>query len=53
MGGVAWHPKATISLNEDLVNLVSGAADENVCLWSLNRCVLWPFHGIKDVDYSQ
>jgi len=36
VGGVAWHPKATITLGENLVNLVSGAADENVCLWSLN-----------------
>ena len=39
MGGVAWHPRATISLDENQVNLVSAAADENVCLWSLNRCV--------------
>ena len=29
MGGVAWHPRATISLDENQVNLVSAAADEN------------------------
>ncbi|KAI0372700.1 U4/U6 snRNP-specific spliceosomal protein [Pilatotrama ljubarskyi] len=36
VGGVAWHPQATISLSEDVVNFVSGAADMTVNLWSLN-----------------
>ncbi|KAN0063678.1 hypothetical protein ACQY0O_003727 [Thecaphora frezii] len=35
VGGVAWHPKATIGQSENAVNLVTGAADETVCLWSL------------------
>lgn len=36
VGGVAWHPQATLTQGEDLVNLVSGAGDMNVNLWSLN-----------------
>ncbi|THH32454.1 hypothetical protein EUX98_g1730 [Antrodiella citrinella] len=36
IGGVAWHPKATLSQSENAVNLVSGAGDTNLQLWSLN-----------------
>ncbi|TRM57954.1 WD40-repeat-containing domain protein [Schizophyllum amplum] len=36
VGGVAWHPDATLSLGPDLVNLASGAGDHCVNLWSLN-----------------
>ncbi|KIK61772.1 hypothetical protein GYMLUDRAFT_42815 [Collybiopsis luxurians FD-317 M1] len=36
VGGVAWHPQATLSQSPDAVNLVSGAADCNLYLWSLN-----------------
>ncbi|RPD64233.1 U4/U6 snRNP-specific spliceosomal protein [Lentinus tigrinus ALCF2SS1-7] len=36
VGGVAWHPQATLSQSEDAVNMVSGAADQTVNLWSLN-----------------
>ncbi|OCH85494.1 WD40 repeat-like protein [Obba rivulosa] len=36
IGGVAWHPRATISQSEDTVNIVSGAGDMTVNLWSLN-----------------
>ena len=39
IGGVAWHPQATLSQSEDTVNLVSGAGDANLHLWSLNRSV--------------
>ena len=39
VGGVAWHPQATLSQSEDVVNMVSGAADQTVNLWSLNRYV--------------
>jgi U4/U6 small nuclear ribonucleoprotein PRP4 len=39
VGGVAWHPRATLSQGPDLVNLASGAGDMNVHLWSLNRLV--------------
>lgn len=38
VGGVAWHPQATLTQGEGLVNLVSGAGDMNVNLWSLDRC---------------
>lgn len=37
VGGVAWHPQATLSLSEGAANLVSGAGDGQVNLWSLNR----------------
>ncbi|KAK1232913.1 hypothetical protein PQX77_003926 [Marasmius sp. AFHP31] len=36
VGGVAWHPGATLSQGPDLVNLASGAGEGNVNLWSLN-----------------
>ncbi|KIP08836.1 hypothetical protein PHLGIDRAFT_116960 [Phlebiopsis gigantea 11061_1 CR5-6] len=36
VGGVAWHPQATLGQSEDAVNLVSGAGDLNLHLWSLN-----------------
>jgi WD40 repeat protein len=39
VGGVAWHPQATLSQGPDLVNLASGAGDMNVHLWSLNGLV--------------
>ena len=39
IGGVAWHPEATLTQSEDTVNMVSGAADLTVNLWSLNRSV--------------
>lgn len=37
VGGVAWHPQATLTQGEGLVNLVSGAGDMSVNLWSLSR----------------
>ncbi|EGN96776.1 hypothetical protein SERLA73DRAFT_93367 [Serpula lacrymans var. lacrymans S7.3] len=39
VGGVAWHPQATLSQGEGLVNLASGSGDMNVNLWSLNSDV--------------
>ncbi len=39
VGGVAWHPQATLSQSVDSVNLVSGAGDACVNVWSLNRFV--------------
>ncbi|CAG8693020.1 623_t:CDS:2, partial [Scutellospora calospora] len=35
VGGVAWHPQATFSIDKSLVNLASGAADGLINLWSL------------------
>ncbi|KAJ6518800.1 U4/U6 snRNP-specific spliceosomal protein [Mycena sanguinolenta] len=35
VGGVAWHPKATLTQERSVVNLASGAGDCNVHLWSL------------------
>ncbi|SPO29791.1 related to PRP4 - U4/U6 small nuclear ribonucleoprotein [Ustilago trichophora] len=36
IGGVAWHPQATLTQDPSAVNLVSGAGDASVCLWSLD-----------------
>ncbi|TFK39795.1 U4/U6 snRNP-specific spliceosomal protein [Crucibulum laeve] len=36
VGGVAWHPEATLGLGPDLVNLASGGGEGNVNLWSMN-----------------
>lgn len=35
VGGLAWHPRATLTQDLAAVNLVSGAGDASVCLWSL------------------
>ncbi|KAK9456117.1 WD40-repeat-containing domain protein [Dipodascopsis uninucleata] len=37
IGGIAWHPQATISQSPESVNLVSGGGDGSVRLWSLNK----------------
>ncbi len=37
VGGVAWHPQATLSQSVDSANLVSGAGDMCLNVWSLNR----------------
>lgn len=36
VGGLAWHPQATLTQPASAVNLVSGAGDASVCLWSLD-----------------
>lgn len=51
IGGVAWHPQATLSQGEGLVNLVSGGGEGNVHLWSLNRCVTFLFLTSTDISY--
>ncbi|CAB4401112.1 uncharacterized protein OCT59_001901 [Rhizophagus irregularis] len=35
VGGVSWHPQATISIDRNVVNLASGGADGFINLWSL------------------
>ncbi|CAG8562227.1 1639_t:CDS:10 [Funneliformis caledonium] len=35
VGGVAWHPQSTLSIDRNVVNLASGGADELIHLWSL------------------
>ncbi|CAG8672850.1 8431_t:CDS:10, partial [Racocetra fulgida] len=35
IGGVAWHPQSTLSIDKSVVNLASGAADGLINLWSL------------------
>ena len=46
VGGLAWHPRATLSQGEDLVNLVSGAGDFDVNLWSLSRLEVSSFPSV-------
>jgi U4/U6 small nuclear ribonucleoprotein PRP4 len=36
VGGVAWHPEATLTQSADVVNIASGAADNTVKLWNLS-----------------
>lgn len=36
IGGVAWHPHATLSQSRDAVNLATSGADTNIQLWSLS-----------------
>ena len=35
IGGLSWHPEATLTMGAELANLASGAADGNIHLWSL------------------
>ena len=35
VGGLAWHPRATLSQSATEVNLATGAADAKIHLWSL------------------
>lgn len=35
VGGLSWHPEATLSQSETAVNVATGAADGNIKLWSL------------------
>ncbi|CAG8632257.1 11173_t:CDS:10, partial [Ambispora leptoticha] len=35
IGGIAWHPQATISIGKESLNLASGSADCLIHLWSL------------------
>lgn len=35
VGGVAWHPRATLTQSPSALNLISGAGDAQVNLWSL------------------
>ncbi|CAG8440228.1 3056_t:CDS:10 [Diversispora eburnea] len=37
IGGVAWHPDSTLSIDKSVVNLASGAADSMIHLWSLDN----------------
>ncbi|CAO1621528.1 unnamed protein product [Parajaminaea phylloscopi] len=36
VGGLAWHPRATLGQDEGAVNLVTGGADSKIQLWSLS-----------------
>ncbi|KAF9038429.1 U4/U6 snRNP-specific spliceosomal protein [Panaeolus papilionaceus] len=35
VGGVAWHPKATLTQSAESINLVSGGGEGTLALWSL------------------
>ncbi|KAK4686003.1 U4/U6 small nuclear ribonucleoprotein PRP4, partial [Tremellales sp. Uapishka_1] len=36
IGGAAWHPGATLGMNEEAVNIATGGGEGDVKLWSLN-----------------
>ena len=37
VGGIAFHPEATVGLSDSAACLASGAADGKINLWSLER----------------
>jgi U4/U6 small nuclear ribonucleoprotein PRP4 len=37
IGGIAWHPEATLSLSPEVANLATGGADTDIHLWSLKN----------------
>ncbi|KNE60554.1 hypothetical protein AMAG_05933 [Allomyces macrogynus ATCC 38327] len=37
VGGIAWHPAATLGLDAGAANFATGGADNVVCLWSLDK----------------
>ncbi|KAG0130995.1 WD40-repeat-containing domain protein [Tuber indicum] len=37
VGGITWHPQATVSLSPDSANLASGGGEGTVHLWSLTQ----------------
>jgi U4/U6 small nuclear ribonucleoprotein PRP4 len=37
IGGISWHPEATLTLSPDAANLASGGGEGNVHLWSLTQ----------------
>ena len=53
VSGVAWHPQATLSQSPDAVNLVSGAGEGAVNLWSLNRSVVDTSQGLLILTLKQ
>lgn len=40
IGGVAWHPDATLTQSPTSVNFATSGADNLVKLWNLESCVL-------------
>ena len=49
IGGVAWHPQATLSQGGEVVNLASGGGEGSVNLWSLNKCALHGYFTFKNL----
>ena len=43
IGGVAWHPQATLSQSRRALNFATSGADNDVKLWSLDGFVLRSF----------
>ncbi|KAI8321563.1 RNA processing-related protein [Martensiomyces pterosporus] len=37
VGGISFHPQATLGLGDEVADFASGAADCNIYLWSLSR----------------
>jgi U4/U6 small nuclear ribonucleoprotein PRP4 len=45
IGGLAWHPTATLSASPDALNFASGGGEGTVKLWSLTGQVACPWAG--------
>lgn len=41
IGGVAWHPQATLSQSAGAVNFATGGADNDIKLWNLEKYVVY------------
>lgn len=37
VGGLVWHPEATLSQSRETLNLASSDAEGSIALWSLDR----------------
>jgi U4/U6 small nuclear ribonucleoprotein PRP4 len=40
VGGIAWHPQATLTLSPSVANIASGGGDSDVHLWSMTSYAL-------------
>ena len=40
VGGIAWHPHATLTLSPGVANIASGGGDTDVNLWSMTSYAL-------------
>ena len=46
VGGIAFHPESTISLDKSVMNFATGGADSLIHLWSLDK------YGIQSFQFT-
>lgn len=51
VGAIIFHPKATISQEENICNMASCAADGSVKLWDFTKLVISKFYGSELMLY--